>query len=202
MGDYWSEEEIDQLEELRGSGLSFDDIGPSLGRSVHSVKAKWKTVQEHSQFDWEAKARAGSARLLAALKKNHRQSEIDVVGETQMTAPESTPDPQPVLAELLPPTIRNIKSVVAAQFKVSVRDLNSQRRTNDIIYPRQLGYYMCRLLTLHSYPEIGRRFGHKHHTTVLHSCRLIESMAKTDAKVAGDIETIKRAFNCENDAEV
>jgi hypothetical protein len=203
MGDYWSEEEVDRLEELRCEGLSFDEMAPYLGRSGRAVKAKYATLREHSEFDWEAKAKLGSDKLLAALKKHHDPDEVCVEEpEPPAPAPDPEPQPEPEPVTERQPTVKNIRAAVARRLGVRDGDLGSQRRTNDIIYPRQLGYYMCRLLTLHSYQEIGRRFGGRDHASVLHGCRKIEAAAKTDPKIAEDIEAIKRTFDCENEAEV
>jgi hypothetical protein len=204
MGDYWSEEEVDRLEELRCEGLSFDEMAPYLGRSGRAVKAKYATLREHSEFDWEAKAKIGSAKLLSALKKHHDPDEAceedAEIPAPELPEPEPEPEIQPAIMTKLQPTIKNIKVAVAKHFNIHQCDLASHRRTHDIIYPRHIAYYICRVLTPHSYPEIGRRLGGKDHTSVLSGCRKIEALTKIDPKVVEDIAAIKSAFDCENEA--
>jgi len=71
------------------------------------------------------------------------------------------------------PSVTRIQEVVARQYGVSRFDLLSSRRTANIVRPRQVAMYLCKTLTLRSLPEIGRRFGGRDHTTVLHAVRKI-----------------------------
>lgn len=73
-------------------------------------------------------------------------------------------------------TCADIKRAVAAHFNVSVRDLISQRRTADVILPRQIGIYLAREMTLLSCPQIGRQFGNRDHTTILHAINKIAAL--------------------------
>jgi len=82
--------------------------------------------------------------------------------------------------------------VVARQYNVSRADLLSSRRTANVVRPRQVAMYLAKLLTLRSLPEIGRRFGGRDHTTVLHAVRKIENLVTTDSALAGEIELLKR----------
>ena len=65
--------------------------------------------------------------------------------------------------------IEDIQRVVARQYNVSRSDLLSSRRTANVVRPRQVAMYLAKTLTLRSLPEIGRRFGGRDHTTVLHA---------------------------------
>lgn len=78
----------------------------------------------------------------------------------------------------LPPMIkgpaRTLKSIIHATadtFQVRVDDLLSSRRTWDVVRPRQVAMALCKHLTFYSYPEIGRRFGGRDHTTIMHAVR-------------------------------
>jgi chromosomal replication initiator protein len=82
--------------------------------------------------------------------------------------------------------------VVAKQYNVSRADLLSSRRTANVVRPRQVAMYLAKTLTLRSLPEIGRRFGGRDHTTVLHAVRKIENLVHTDAALAEEIELLKR----------
>jgi chromosomal replication initiator protein len=88
--------------------------------------------------------------------------------------------------------IEDIQRVVARQYNVSRADLLSSRRTANVVRPRQVAMYLAKVLTLRSLPEIGRRFGGRDHTTVLHAVRKIETLAGNDSAVADEIETLKR----------
>jgi chromosomal replication initiator protein len=88
--------------------------------------------------------------------------------------------------------IEDIQRVVARQYNVSRADLLSSRRTANVVRPRQVAMYLAKVLTLRSLPEIGRRFGGRDHTTVLHAVRKIENLAGNDSAFADEIETLKR----------
>jgi chromosomal replication initiator protein len=88
--------------------------------------------------------------------------------------------------------IEDIQRVVARQYNVSRADLLSSRRTANVVRPRQVAMYLAKILTLRSLPEIGRRFGGRDHTTVLHAVRKIEALAGNDTAFAEEIEGLKR----------
>ena len=88
--------------------------------------------------------------------------------------------------------IEDIQRIVARQYNVSRADLLSSRRTANVVRPRQVAMYLAKALTLRSLPEIGRRFGGRDHTTVLHAVRKIESLVSTDNTLADEIELLKR----------
>jgi chromosomal replication initiator protein len=88
--------------------------------------------------------------------------------------------------------IEDIQRIVARQYNVSRADLLSSRRTANVVRPRQVAMYLAKILTLRSLPEIGRRFGGRDHTTVLHAVRKIESLAGNDSAFAEEIEGLKR----------
>jgi len=77
--------------------------------------------------------------------------------------------------------IEQIQKVVAANYKLTVDQLVSKSNSRQVAFPRQIAMYLCKKLTKHSYPEIGRAFGGKHHTTVIHSCEKIKSLSVADA---------------------
>jgi chromosomal replication initiator protein len=88
--------------------------------------------------------------------------------------------------------IEDIQRVVARQYNVSRADLLSSRRTANVVRPRQVAMYLAKTLTLRSLPEIGRRFGGRDHTTVLHAVRKIETLVGSDTTLAEEIEVLKR----------
>jgi chromosomal replication initiator protein len=78
-------------------------------------------------------------------------------------------------------TIPQIQKAVAAAHKLSVEQLISKNNARQFAFPRQIAMYLCKRLTNRSYPEIGRAFGGKHHTTVIHSFEKIQAMAAIDS---------------------
>src|SRR6185369_1590141 len=88
--------------------------------------------------------------------------------------------------------IEDIQRIVARQYNVSRADLLSSRRTANVVRPRQVAMYLAKTLTLRSLPEIGRRFGGRDHTTVLHAVRKIEGLVGNDTMLADEIEILKR----------
>jgi chromosomal replication initiator protein len=91
--------------------------------------------------------------------------------------------------------IEDIQRVVARHYNVSKADLLSSRRTRTIVRPRQIAMYLAKVLTPRSLPEIGRRFGGRDHTTVLHAVRKIEEMIEGDRTLAEEIELLKRMID-------
>lgn len=87
--------------------------------------------------------------------------------------------------------IEEIQKAVSVHFKVSKQDLLSARRTRTIVRPRQIAMYLSKVLTPRSLPEIGRRFGGRDHTTVLHAVRKIEKEIGTDTELRREIEALK-----------
>ena len=80
-------------------------------------------------------------------------------------------------------TIQQIQKVVANSFKMRVDELISKSNARQFSRPRQIAMYLCKKFTKHSYPEIGRAFGGKHHTTVIHSFAKIESLKSRDSNL-------------------
>jgi hypothetical protein len=89
------------------------------------------------------------------------------------------------------PKIELIQQVVARYFGISKLDMISQRRTKDIVRPRQIAMYLAKALTGKSLPEIGRRFGGRDHTTVLHAINKIHDRLDFDEDDRRDVALIK-----------
>ncbi len=77
-------------------------------------------------------------------------------------------------------TIEGITRAVAMQYKMTVDEIKAKSNSRGVAVPRQVAMYLCKRLTRHSFPEIGREFGGKHHTTVMHSVEKIEKLQKED----------------------
>jgi chromosomal replication initiator protein len=88
--------------------------------------------------------------------------------------------------------IEDIQKLVASRYNVSRSDILSERRTAAVVKPRQIAMYLSKVLTLRSLPEIGRRFGGRDHTTVLHAVRKIEKLIGEDNVLGDEVELLKR----------
>jgi chromosomal replication initiator protein len=91
--------------------------------------------------------------------------------------------------------IDDIQKLVASHYNISRADILSSRRTANVVRPRQIAMYLSKVLTLRSLPEIGRRFGGRDHTTVLHAVRKIEELSAKDKGLAEVIELLKRILS-------
>ncbi|MEZ4463459.1 MAG: chromosomal replication initiator protein DnaA [bacterium] len=91
-------------------------------------------------------------------------------------------------------TIDTILKMVAEHYDLKVADLRGSRRQRSVAHPRSVAMYLCRKHTQSSYPQIGRGFGGKDHSTVLAACRKIDLAMGDDAALRGDIESIERKF--------
>ncbi len=89
-------------------------------------------------------------------------------------------------------TIEEIKRRVADHYNLRMTDLVSARRARVVSRPRQVAMYLCKSLTPRSLPEIGRGFGGRDHTTVIHAVKKIEELRTTDSQLNEDIELLRR----------
>ncbi len=92
-------------------------------------------------------------------------------------------------------TVDNIIKTVAEYYKIKVSDLLSKRRTSSLARARQIAMALAKELTNHSLPELGRAFGGRDHTTVLHAFRKIQELKKTDTGVAEDFINLLRTLS-------
>ena len=91
--------------------------------------------------------------------------------------------------------IEDIQKLVATHFNVSRADILSSRRTANVVRPRQIAMYLSKIMTPRSLPEIGRRFGGRDHTTVLHAVRKIEGLVSKDSTLNEELELFKRLLS-------
>lgn len=84
-----------------------------------------------------------------------------------------------------------IESAVAAKYHVKISEIKSKRRSKTLVIPRQIAMYLCRELTDASFPEIGRHFGGKDHTTIMHACKQIAKAKDADTQLQATLETLK-----------
>jgi chromosomal replication initiator protein len=89
-------------------------------------------------------------------------------------------------------TIDEIQRRVAEHFNIKLGEMSSERRARAVARPRQVAMYLAKQLTTRSLPEIGRKFGGRDHTTVMHAVRKIEELKATDPALAEDVELLRR----------
>jgi len=90
-------------------------------------------------------------------------------------------------------TVEKIQKIVCQRLKIKPSFLKSKNNSPDIVFPRQIAMYLCHKLTSASLPEIGKKFGGKHHTTVIHSIRKIEKLRNEDSEFNKEIHSL---INC------
>lgn len=92
-------------------------------------------------------------------------------------------------------TIDEIQRAVCAHYKLDKAEMASKRRVRAIARPRQIAMYLAKELTPRSYPEIGRRFGGRDHSTVIHAVRTVEALRVSDSELDAEIAAIRRSLN-------
>ncbi len=180
--------EIEQLEERLRSrfewGLIADIQSPDLETKVAILKKKAEA---------EAVPLPDSVAIYIAgrIKSNIRELEgslIRLIAYASLTGRELSVDlAQEVLRnvkdyEEKAVTIDHIQKFISEYYQLKLADLKSRNNSKSIAMPRQVAMYLCKALTHASLPEIGRSFGGKHHSTVIHSIRKVESLRKQDAQ--------------------
>jgi chromosomal replication initiator protein len=106
---------------------------------------------------------------------------------------------QETLRDILGPdektiTIEMIQKLIADHYRMRIQDLKSKNNSKSVAQPRQVCMYLCKKLTRASLPRIGREFGNKHHTTVLHSINKIEELRQQDQDLNREIDGFMEMF--------
>ena len=194
-------ESLDERVRSRLAGGLVVEMG-SLGEELRLEILKRRVAaarQHHPGFDVPAP-------VLAFIAKSVTHNGRDLEGALNRLLAHSKLTGQPVTMEMAEREVRDlirpqepkrvkiedIQRIVARQYNVSRADLLSSRRTANVVRPRQVAMYLAKTLTLRSLPEIGRRFGGRDHTTVLHAVRKIEGLVGNDTALAEEIEVLKR----------
>ena len=189
--------EMEFLEErLRsrfGCGLLADIQAPDLETRVAILKKKAAIEGMDLQDD--------VAFFLAdAIQTNVRELEGALIRVLAMASMEQEPVTLSLVMESLRHVIRSpdrrqvnveeIQKKVAEYYRVRPLDLRSSKRARQFSHPRQIAMYLCKQLTKHSFPEIGRQFGDRDHTTVMHAVRKIDDRQIVDPALAGELKTL------------
>nr|MCS5600453.1 chromosomal replication initiator protein DnaA [Rhodospirillales bacterium] len=121
-----------------------------------------------------------------------------VAAHTQLVGRELTLETcQEILHDLLRAnnrrvTIEEIQKRVAEHFNIRIADMHSARRARSVARPRQVAMYLAKQLTARSLPEIGRKFGGRDHTTVMHAVKKVDELRDLDASFSEDVELLRR----------
>lgn len=91
-------------------------------------------------------------------------------------------------------SIDDIQKAVCAHYKIDKLEMASKRRAREVARPRQIAMYLAKTMTPRSYPEIGRKFGGRDHSTVIHAIKTIEALRVSDSGIDSDIARIRRAL--------
>ncbi len=91
-------------------------------------------------------------------------------------------------------TVEDIQKQVAQHYNIKVSDMHSARRSRSVARPRQVAMYLAKKFTTKSLPDIGRRFGGKDHTTVMHAVKKVEELISSDAEFCADVELLSRTL--------
>ena len=111
-------------------------------------------------------------------------------------------DPDPILHYINKVRLVDIQNLVAEKYGITRNDIVSQRRAVKITFPRQIAYWLATETTPMSYSQIGRRFGPRDHTTIMHGVHKIRKMAETDERLRHDLEELKsKIMKMKNGAE-
>ena len=89
-------------------------------------------------------------------------------------------------------TIEEIQKRVAEHWNIRLSDMSSARRARAVARPRQVAMYLAKQLTSRSLPEIGRKFGNRDHTTVMHAVKVVAELIETDADFSERVELLRR----------
>jgi chromosomal replication initiator protein len=91
-------------------------------------------------------------------------------------------------------TIEEIQRKVSEHYDIRLSDMLGPKRTRSLARPRQMAMWLCKQLTSRSLPEIGRKFGKRDHTTIMHGVRKIDELRQSDSQIADDLELLRRAL--------
>lgn len=166
--------------------------------------------QERRPYEMDARIRGAMASraLLLALRRLHYDHAPKEYKDRFLPAyplPNIAVAPKPtslfleMWSEIEGPSIQvttdRIKKAVSRYFEVSVEDLESEKRTRDIVIPRQVGMYLSKHLTLCTWRQIGRSFGRKDHSTVVHAVQRVDNFLSWNKHVIQAVATIRQRLS-------
>ncbi len=145
--------------------------------------------------------------VLEHIAESEETSPRDLIGSFTKLATYADLTKQPVTMEVLENTlgqrtggtrktsIEDIQRKTAEFYKLELRDFQSPQRSRRVARPRQVAMFLARELTMRSLPEIGKRFGGRDHTTVLHACRRIAALCEEDPLFKQEVDFLKQVLS-------
>ncbi len=186
----------DRLKSRLGSGLTVEVHAPEEETRLAILQAKAESLN----FDMPSSVLQLLATHIASNVRELEGALNRIVAYARLTGEPMTPDmAREQLRDLFRVynrviTIDDIQQKVAAQFNIRVADMHSPRRAREVARPRQVAMYLAKQLTSRSYPDIGRAFGGRDHTTVIHACETITALLPRDAQLAEQVDMVTRTL--------
>lgn len=193
-----SPSDLDGLEERVRSRLGWGLVADIHETSYELRLGILQSKAENIQYRVPEKVLEFLARKITSNVRELEGALNRVVAHATLVGREITMDTvQDVLSDLLRAhdkriTIEDIQRAVANHYNVKMSDMHSARRSVTIARPRQIAMYLSKQLTSKSLPEIGRKFGGKDHTTVMHAIKRIEEMRAADMEMQEDLDILGR----------
>lgn len=150
----------------------------------HHIYQWWRYVSARNR---EAEERR--QKLLA-----HRRALINKWGRYHRASGLAPTDEEMAVEQFTQPPIARIIYVVASHFGMSIPDILSHRRQAEIVHARHVAMYLAKVMTTRSLPHIGRNFGDRDHTTVLHAARKTHFLVTNDETFAAEVEGLRQAI--------
>ncbi len=186
----------DRLKSRLGSGLTVEVHAPEEETRLAILQAKAESLN----FDMPANVLQLLATHIASNVRELEGALNRLVAYARLTGEAMTPDmAREQLRDLFRVynrviTIDDIQQKVATQFNIRLADMHSPRRAREVARPRQVAMYLAKQLTSRSYPDIGRAFGGRDHTTVIHACETITSLLPRDSQLAEQVDMVTRTL--------
>lgn len=186
-----------RLKSRFGWGLTIPIEPPDLETRVaillKKAEEKAMSLPEEVAFFIGQKLRTNVRELEGALNRVHANAEFTGKAITIDFVRETLKDMLALQDKLV--TVENIQKVVAEYYRIKVADLKSKSRARSVARPRQLAMALSKELTNRSLPEIGKGFGDRDHTTVLHACRTIATLREEDNNIQEDWSNLIRTLS-------
>jgi chromosomal replication initiator protein len=186
----------ERLKSRFGWGLTVAIEPPELETSVAILMSKAsaanRDLPEEVAFFIAQRIRSNVRELEGALRRVIATADFTGRPITMDFAKEALKDLLALQERMV--TIDNIQKTVAEYFKIRIADLLSKSRRRSVTRPRQVAMSLAKELTTHSLPEIGDAFGGRDHTTVLHACRRVVDLRKTESRIRVDYQNLLRTL--------
>jgi len=187
----------DRLRSRLGCGLTTEVHIPGLETRLAILQSKAKKMEVEL---------SNEVSMLLADKITSNVRELEgalnrLIAHSQLTQQEITID---TVHQLLQDLFRNYNKVItldeiqkkiAEYYNIKMADMHSARRSRDIARPRQIAMYLSKKLTTKSLPEIGRSFGGRDHTTVIHAVKAVEKLQNADPSIAEDLKILENLLS-------